>query len=495
MITRHRGWLVRSGVLLAVVAVTSAHVGSPDVFFDGMAGPYAVRVMVRPPQVVPGLAEIVVRANGVNASDVSGVVVRPVFWSTGAKGSPRGDTAQRIPAPDPTFTARLWLMRSGSWSVQVSVNGARGTGSVSVPVTAVATASLPLGRGLRVALTALGLFLVAGLVTLVHAGAGEALTAPGERLPDWRRRRARRVALGGGGVLAVLVLGGGRWWQAEADAYRRRLYRPLEVQSAVDRSGMLELAITDSIWRARQGTPLVPDHGKLAHLFLVRDGDLAGFAHLHPVMRDSNTFVTYLPPLPAGRYRLYADVVHESGLPRTLTDTVDLPGLAGDAELAADDGWSVTTGGRRSATAQLADGTVMQWLHPGRLVEGSETTIRVNVLDRNGAPASVEPYLGMAGHAVITKRDGSVFIHLHPSGTVSLASQRTFALRDRGDTTPDGRLRNSAESLDGAHTAKVNGQIGFPYAFPSAGSYRVWVQVKRSGRVLTGVYDIEVEAR
>jgi hypothetical protein len=31
--------------------------GSPDVFFEGQAGPYKLLVTIRPPQVVPGVAE------------------------------------------------------------------------------------------------------------------------------------------------------------------------------------------------------------------------------------------------------------------------------------------------------------------------------------------------------------------------------------------------------------------------------------------------------
>jgi hypothetical protein len=36
-------------------------------------------------------------------------------------------------------------------------------------------------------------------------------------------------------------------------------------------------------------------------------------------------------------------------------------------------------------------------------------------------------------------------------------------------------------------------EITFPYGFPQAGDYRLFVQVKREGRVETAVFDARVE--
>src|SRR5206468_7805870 len=74
-----------------------------------------------------------------------------------------------------------------------------------------------------------------------------------------------------------------------------------------------------------QWTPLIPDHGKMMHLFLVRDGEPGAFAHLHPAHRSAVEFEVPLPPLPAGAYHVYADVTHEDGFAETLTATAEIP--------------------------------------------------------------------------------------------------------------------------------------------------------------------------
>src|SRR3989475_12094059 len=130
--------------------------------------------------------------------------------------------------------------------------------------------------------------------------------------------------------LALALLGGQAWWNAVDAAYRSGLYQPLHAAATVRATAtgnVLRFAIDDSSWatRQRQWTPLIPDHGHLMHLFLVRDGGLDAFAHLHPLPVDSTTLESTLPPLPVRTYRAYAAIVHESGDRETRVSSRDRP--------------------------------------------------------------------------------------------------------------------------------------------------------------------------
>ncbi len=488
----------RLAALAAVVLVASAHIGSPDTYFEGSAGPYRLRVIVRAPGVVPGLAQITVRLlDGGHARTVS---VLPVYWDPRTAAPPPPDTARIVSGDSSVYSAALWLMTGGSYSVQVTVAGPTGTGTAIVPVQAIATRRLELQQPLAVGLAAVGAFLFLGMLTIIRAAAREAVLPPGME-PDARRGVIGWVAAGfGGAVLLGAVWGGRNWWNAVDSGFSRQLYQPLASAAALRPNGVLRFSIVDSAWRQHRVTPLIPDHGHLVHLFLVRDG-LDAFAHLHPVFVDSSDFDATLPPLPAGHYQVYADITRESGFAETLTDTITLGAVPSRWQPTdSDDAWWTAPRGTRETgnVVALEDGSRMTWQRgDAAIVAGEDAPLTFAVVAEGDRPAALEPYMGMAGHLMLTRDDGSVFVHLHPLGTISWAAQQTFLLRGPADTVfgTVGRRLTEMERRGGGGMAgeSVGSSVSFPYAFPKPGHYRLWVQVQRAHRILTAAFDAEVQ--
>lgn len=151
----------------------------------------------------------------------------------------------------------------------------------------------------------------------------------------------------------------------------------------------------------------------------------------------------------------------------------------------------------------------MVWERTGPLQANREVSLSFAVSDARGSPLALEPYMGMLGHAAVRRDDGAVFAHLHPIGTVSMASMEVFARRDAHAAAaapgaeppavaPSGSgIDHTAHAMHAGHVMDPGGAanaVSFPYEFPQPGRYRLWVQVKSAGRVLTGVFDIEVES-
>jgi hypothetical protein len=85
--------------------------------------------------------------------------------------------------------------------------------------------------------------------------------------------------------------------------------------------------------------------------------------------------------------------------------------------------------------------------------------------------------MGMAGHAVIVKRDLSVYAHLHPNGSVAMPALMLAK-------TPHDMF--SPERV-------LPPDVHFPYGFPQPGAYRLFVQLRRRTGIETAVFDVAIE--
>jgi hypothetical protein len=490
-VTARRSWPSRAvAALIALCALASmAHVGSPDTFFSGKAGPYDLRVSVRLPGVIPGRAQVTIRVlEATNPNDYR-VAVRAGQWNVGLQGAPPAETAVPVPGDPMLYAAELWFMTASSYQMAVDVNGPSGAGTAIVPVMALATAEREMPPWLGGVLLVLGIVLTAGLLTLIGAAVRESVLPPGDE-PDRQRRRRARLATAGAIVGAVLILWGGNvWWEAEAESYRTFIrYRPFETTTMVsDGPPRLTLGIRDARWTGEpvpetRYNALLPDHGKLMHMFLVRDDNLGAFAHLHPVARSGKAldFDSALPQLPAGRYRVYGDIVHESGYAQTLVNTVEVAATAATPLTDPDDSFFVGAPPGGASTVDLGDGAQLEWTRNATsFLAGQEGVLTFSVRDAAGTLINVEPYMGMAAHVIVSSHDHSVFAHLHPAGSISMAALQKF--------TADAARDHSA------HGGEVPGRVDVPYAFPKSSRYRIWVQVKRAGQVKTAAFDTDVQ--
>src|SRR5688572_19462104 len=197
--------------LLLWPVIAAAHVGSPNVFYEGAAGPYALRVVVRPPDVIPGRAQITVRALDGNVREVS---VLPARWDTGTKGAPAPDPAIRVQGDTNLFAAELWLMNSGAYNIVVNAEGAAGKGTTVVPVNSVATARRDMPRGFGAMLSIWAGALLLAMISLIGAATRESVLPPGETPSRGRVWRARAAMVLGAGVLALGLWGGKSWWDS-----------------------------------------------------------------------------------------------------------------------------------------------------------------------------------------------------------------------------------------------------------------------------------------
>jgi len=462
-------WLAAALLAACASAGVSAHVGSPTVFLDGMAGPYRLLITVKPPYAIPGVAEVEV----LSTDDVREVRIVPLpLTGPGAQFAPVPDVAKRSAADPHLFTGSLWMMTAGAWQVRVAVNGADGEGQIAVPVPTLPSATLDMDPAIGVLLMTLMLVLCAGFVAIVATVAREAGLEPGAAPDAGRLRRGRIAGMTAAALVAAAVYFGNLWWGAEADAYARYVYKPLEAQVAVGGDGFLQIDLKDPGWiSTRRLDDLVPDHGHLMHLFIVSPA-LDRLWHLHPEPAGVGTFVQPLPGLAAGTYELFADVVHQSGISETATARIETRELGGTALMGDDSQWPGGGAAGRIVWEQQGD----------RLVAGVLKTFTFRIEDGGGQPArDLELYMGMPGHAVFVKRDRRVFAHIHPGGSVPAAALAIASAQSGND--------------HGAHHAALPPVVSFPYGFPEAGEYRIFVQVKRGGRVQTEAFDARVEDR
>jgi hypothetical protein len=542
---------------ILIASILQGHIGSPGITLEGEAGPYSLTVVVNSPEVIPGTASVDVY---VTDNTVREIRIKPVYWFAGAEGTPKADVAFPVEGETGHFKGEVWLMATGSASLEIEVTGKKGAGKILLPIMAVSTAQKTMDASLGWTLAGLGIFLVILLITIVGLSSGDTMVKPGEETSSRIKRKRWIGAAIGVVVVSLLLWGGNTWWTKWEKQYKRYMYKPFTATSTVrvqDNKQILTFNVDsikmEQLYLTRSLNYIIPDHGKIMHMFLVRSGKLDVFAHLHPQRLDSAKFETIIPPVPAGEYYVFTDISRLSGFSETIADTVIIPEpdpslvqtwndsllldtddtyyitdpLIQSSEEAYMPGGDIVVCGSPGKKTALPDGSFVTLELPkeGNFNQGRLYHLTLAFQDEAGNPAILDPYLGMMGHAVVFKEDGSVYIHLHPVGSFSMASQEVMEARFTSgegsinweELPPPQVFRDSIDRaiaslnalpaterdsilLIGMEHPQLDDPdhpdhsiVRFPYTFPTAGKYRIYVQMKRNGRILNGAFDVDVE--
>jgi hypothetical protein len=186
-------------------------------------------------------------------------------------------------------------------------------------------------------------------------------------------------------------------------------------------------------------------HERRLHLIVV-SRNFVDYHHLHPTQGDDGVWTADVPALPAGSYRVFADARPTGADGITLgTDLAVNGGVADTAGMVA------SLAGETTANV---DGYEVEL--SGSPVVG-ESTLTFSVLG-NGEPIVPDPYLGASGHLVALRAGDLAFLHVHPLG-------------------------DATEQAPG---------IRFAAEFPTAGTYRLFLDVSIDGTVRTAAFTVEV---
>jgi hypothetical protein len=154
-------------------------------------------------------------------------------------------------------------------------------------------------------------------------------------------------------------------------------------------------------------------------------------------------------------------------------------------------GAPVSQADAQRTVSPLSGGFHMVWAKDAAPLKATRAYLfRFRVEDAGAKPAQdLELYMGMPGHAEFVRDDFQVFAHVHPSGSAPMAALSIAQSQVSGNVS-------DTQGIAGMHAMHSSGlppEVSFPYGFPQPGQYRIFVQVKRAGKVETGIFDARVE--
>ena len=170
--------------LIFLLCILKADIGHNNVVYEGKAGEIPIRVFVKLPGVVPGLADISIK---VFTDNIHKVTIQPNKKDKeGESKSPPPDIANPVQGENNLFSAQLWLMDYGSYSLDIRLFQDQNVHRASIPVTSVSSRVLEMSQATTILLSTLLLLLFFGAINIIRIAYKDSTQRPGDQ-PDQKR--------------------------------------------------------------------------------------------------------------------------------------------------------------------------------------------------------------------------------------------------------------------------------------------------------------------
>ena len=137
-------------IFLFIISLLSADIGHLNYIYEGQAFNKPIRVIVKAPGVVPGLADIVIKSYD---TTFDAIYVTPIAWrghtnnpviSKGPQGAPPPDLMTLVDGEKNTYQAELWLMDFGSYNINIELFKNNQSEIINVPVNSISNQITPM---------------------------------------------------------------------------------------------------------------------------------------------------------------------------------------------------------------------------------------------------------------------------------------------------------------------------------------------------------------
>ncbi|MEP7271273.1 MAG: hypothetical protein ABI882_07190 [Acidobacteriota bacterium] len=200
-------------------------------------------------------------------------------------------------------------------------------------------------------------------------------------------------------------------------------------------------------------------HERQMHLIIVRR-DLSFFTHQHPEIQADGSFILdrFTFPTP-GEYQLFFDTAPKGAGGQVLLASLKVEGKSDGKAAAVSPGQSAL-----GVVAQRSVGGVIVSLKdPNGLLPRKTMPFAIGLeSEATKEPiVDLQPYLGALGHMILIHEDAQTFVHSHP---------------------------DERDPENGKH-----GILSFLSRPPKPGTYRLWIEFKRDGKVNVAEFIVEVK--